>query len=316
MRRFHGDVLLLLLGLPAGLAGQGTPAGQGATISVDVNLVVLHATVRDRKGDFVPALRKQDFHVWEDGQPQTVQFFRYEDVPVSLGLIVDNSTSMGNKRADVVAAAVAFVQSSNPQDEMFIVNFNERTWLGLPTSKLFSADPAELTQALESRPPGGMTALYDAIDKGLNHLKDATCPKKVLIVISDGGDDASHHTLAQVLVAAGRSDVIIYTIGLFDVNQEEQNPGVLRKLARATGGEAYFPTPSREVTPVCRRIAADIRHQYMIGYRPSNAKLDNTYRKIRVTATGPGGQKLNVRTRAGYIASPERAGPKPQGDHR
>lgn len=299
--------------MPARLAGQGAPRQEGATISVDVNLVVLHARVCDRRGGLVSGLGKENFHVWEDGQPQAIQFLRYEDVPVSLGLIVDNSTSMGKKRADVVAAALAFVRSSNQQDEIFIVNFNERAWLGLPTAKLFSADPAELTRALDSVPPGGMTALYDAIDKGLSHLKQATGAKKVLIVISDGGDDASHHKLGQVLEAAERSDVIIYTIGLFDVNQGDQNPGVLRKLARATGGEAYFPKSGSEITPVCERIAADIRHQYTIGYRPSNPKLDNTYRTIKVAATGPSGEKLFVRTRAGYIASPERGEPKPQG---
>jgi Ca-activated chloride channel homolog len=299
------SLLFLFLIVPLTSAGQDAPA-TNPTISVDVNLVVLHATVRDRKGDFVPGLTKEDFRVWEDGRPQTIQLFKHEDVPVSLGLIVDNSQSMGRKRKDVSAAALAFVRSSNPQDEMFIVNFNGRVTLGLPTAKLFSASVPELEKALNGVPAYGMTALYDAVEEGLAHLKQATFQKKVLIVISDGGDNASHHRLSQVLDAAEHSDTIIYTIGLFDEYDADQNPAVLRKLARATGGEAFLPTETSEIVPICERIAADIRHQYTIGYEPSNGKLDNTFRAIRVTASRPHGGKLFVRTREGYIASPKR----------
>ena len=213
-----------------------------AIISVDVDLVVLHATVRDRKGGFVSGLRKENFRVFEDGVPQEIRVFQHEDVPVAVGLIVDNSGSMGRKRKDVTAAALAFVRSSNPQDEMFVVNFNERISFGLPDTELFSASAAELERALNGVPANGKTALYDAIEAGLAHLKKATLDKKVLIVISDGGDNASHHTLGQVLESAGRSDAIIYTIGLFDEYDEDRNPGVLKKIARATGGEAFLPT--------------------------------------------------------------------------
>ncbi len=274
-----------------------------------MNLVVLHATVRDRKGGFVSGLRKEDFQVYEDGAPQAIRVFDHEDVPVAVGLVVDNSGSMGRKRKDVTAAALAFVRSSNPRDEMFIVNFNERVSFGLPDTQLFSASAAELEGALNGVPANGRTALYDAIEAGLDHLKKATLDKKVLIVISDGGDNASHHKLGQVLDDAGRSDAIIYTVGLFDEDDEDRNPGVLRKIARATGGEAFLPEETSQVVPICERIAEDIRNQYTIGYIPSNQKLDNTQRTIKVTATGRHGEKLLVRTRAGYIASPERSGP-------
>jgi Ca-activated chloride channel homolog len=299
-------LLSLFLSVPLTLAGQGDAANQNRPISVDVNLVVLHATVQDRKGDFVSGLTERDFRVWENGQPQTIQLFKHEDIPVSVGLIVDKSQSMGRKRDDVTAASLAFVRSSNPQDEMFIVNFNGRVTLGLPNQKLFSASVPELEAALRSAPVYGMTALYDAVEEGLAHLERASCQKKVLIVISDGGDNASHHKLPQVLNDAEHSDVIIYTIGLFDDHDADQNPTVLRRIARATGGEAFLPAEISQIVPICEQIAADIRQQYTIGYTPTNAKLDNTYRAIRVTASRPHDGKLFVRTRQGYIASPER----------
>lgn len=293
---------LLFLVVCPGSAQQGAPAGSDA-IKVDVNLVVLHASVRDRKGEFVPGLQKEDFHVFEDGRPQAIGLFRHEDVPVSVGLVVDNSASMGRKRADVAAAALAFARSSNPQDEMFVVNFNERVGLGLPASEPFTSSPSELEEALNGVPAYGMTALYDAIQTGLDHFKKATCDKKVLIAVSDGGDNASRHTLSQVLTGLERSNVIVYTIGIFDEYDGDQNPGVLKKIARATGGEAFLPATSAEVTPICERIAADIRQQYTIGYAPSNQKYDGTYRTIKVTASKHHGGKLVVRTRAGYIAA-------------
>lgn len=282
------------------LPGQTGPPSPDSTISVNVDLVVLHATVRNRYGEFVSNLRKENFQVLEDGAPQTVRLFQHEDAPVAAGLIVDNSGSMARKRKDVTAAALAFVRSSNPRDEMFVVNFNERVTLGLPDTELFSASDAELEKALNGVPASGATALYDAIEAGLVHLSKATLDKKVLIVISDGGDNASRHKLSQVLESAGRSDAIIYTIGLFDEADPDRNPGVLMKIAHATGGESFLPTETSQVVVVCKRIAEDIRNQYAIGYIPSNQELDGAYRTINVMATGPHGEKLVVRTRAGY----------------
>ncbi len=308
-----GRISTMLRALPLFIliAGQyvaGQTAAQPAppTFSADIDLVVLHATVRDKKGGFVSDLGKTNFQVFENGSPQAIRVFQHEDVPVAVGLVVDNSGSMGRKKKDVTAAALAFVRTSNPHDEMSIANFNERVSFGLPKTELFSASAADLEVALNGVPASGRTALYDAIDAGLAHLKTATLDKKVLIVISDGGDNASHHTLGQILEGAGRSDAIIYTIGLFDEDDEDRNPGVIRKIARVTGGEAFLPRETGEVVRICERIARDIRNQYTIGYVPSNPKDNNAYRTIRVTATGHRGEKYAVRTRAGYIASAER----------
>jgi Ca-activated chloride channel homolog len=294
----------LALLMAASSAGAQTASQPGsATFSADVDLVVLHATVTHKNGGFVSGLGQENFHVFEDGQPQTIRLFQHEDVPVAVGLVVDNSGSMGRKRKDVTAAALAFVRSSNPRDQMFIVNFNEHVSYGLPNTKLFSARPAELEEALNGVPALGKTALYDAICAGLDHLKKATLDKKVLIVISDGGDNASHHTLPQVLEAAERSDAIVYTIGLFDEYDEDSNPGVLKKLARATGGELFLPQATPMVINICERIAMDVRNQYTIGYVPSDRRFNNAYRTIRVVATGPHGHKYQVRTREGYLAA-------------
>lgn len=295
---------LLLLVTGQCLSGQAAPPPAEPTISVDVNLVVLTASVLDKKGGFVSGLRKGDFRVYEDGAPQTIRVFSHEDVPVAVGLAVDNSGSMGPKRREVTAAALAFVHASNPQDEMFVVNFNERVSFGLPDAQVFSANPAQLERALTGVQAEGRTALYDALEAGMDHLKKATLDKKVLIAITDGEDNASRHTLRQVLEDAGRSDVIIYTIGLFDEDEHDSDPGVLKKIAQATGGEAFPLRDTSAVVPTCEQIAKDIRNQYTIAYIPSNPKLDHTRRTIKVTAAGYHGEKLVVRTRSSYIASP------------
>jgi Ca-activated chloride channel family protein len=298
-------VSLFLLTMPRALpqtAGPGHPA-----ISVDVSLVVLQVTVRDLRGEFVSGLGKDAFQVLENGRPQNIRLFQHEDLPVSVGLLVDNSGSMGRKRNDVAAAALAFVRSSNPRDEMFVVDFNEKVILGLPDTKLFSATASELELALNGVPAYGGTALYDAIETGLAHVSKATRDKKVLILISDGGDNSSRHTLREVLADAGRSNVLIYAIGLLDEHDADQNPKFLKRIARVTGGEAFFPAAT-EVTGVCKRIAEDIRQQYTIGYVPADERLDDTYRAIKVTAHGTQQGKLRVRTRTGYIASRHRAG--------
>jgi VWFA-related protein len=297
---------LVLLVTGQCLTGQSVPPPGEPTISVDVNLVVLTATVLDKKGGFVSDLGKEDFRLYEDGSPQTIRAFSYEDVPVAVGLAVDNSGSMGSKRPEVIAAALAFVHASNPRDEMFVVNFNERVSFGLPDTQLFSANAAELEGALSGVQAGGRTGLYDAVEAGMDHLKKATLDKKVLIAITDGKDNASHYTLRDLLEDAGRSDVMIYTIGLFDEDEHDSNSGVLRKIARATGAEAFALRDTGAVGPTCEQIAKDIRNQYTIAYIPSNPKLDSTLRTIRVTATAHNGEKLVVRTRTSYIASPAR----------
>ena len=297
---------LLLIGLAGGAQSLQAPASQEAQgpfqISVNVDLVVLNATVRDSKGRFAPDLREQDFAVYEDGVRQSISLFRHEDIPVTVGLVVDHSSSMKPKIGDVIAAARTFVESSSPDDEMFVVNFNEKVSLGLPDFLPFTVRYEDLTSAIANAPTRGMTALYDAIFEARNHLRTGTRDKKVLIVISDGGDNASKHTLAEVLKMAEQSTALIYTIGIFDEDDRDRNPGVLRRLAGETGGEAFFPNEFKDTVAICERIARDIRHQYTIGYHSASTAQPGAYRTIRVAAGGAGSGKLFVRARAGYIA--------------
>jgi VWFA-related protein len=211
---------------------------------------------------------------------------------------------MRRKLPDVIAAARTFVQSSNPEDQMFVVNFNENVTLGLPEAIRFTNRSDELEGAISKTPASGKTALYDAVVKAREQLRTGSRDKKVLIVISDGGDNASAHKLAEVLKVAGQSSALVYTIGIFDEEDPDRNPDVLRRLARATGGEAFFPGQLNEVVAVCERIARDIRNQYTLGYASSNAARPGAYRAVRVVARA-GRRKLSVRTRSGYIAGGE-----------
>ena len=188
---------------------------------------------------------------------------------------------------------------------MFVVNFNEHVSLGLPGAIRFTNRPDELETAILKTPADGMTALYDAVSLALGRLQAGGRDKKVLIVISDGGDNASKRKLAEVLRMAEQSSALVYTIGIFDEEDPDRNPGVLNRLARVTGGEAYIPGNFAALPAVCERIARDIRHQYTIGYVPANPAQRGTYRAIRVVAAAPGAGKLSVRARAGYVAGGE-----------
>ena len=270
-------------------------------VAVDVNLVVLHATVTDREGHLVSGLRRDDFHVYEDGAAQQITLFQHEDIPVTVGLVVDHSGSMRPKLRDVMAAADTFARASNPDDQMFVVNFNEAVSFGLPAGVPFTGNASLLEDAIFHSATTGKTALYDAIVESLHRLQQGTRRKKVLIVISDGGDNASRCDLHQAVQQAEESNAIIYTIGLLDQNDSDRNPKVLKRLARLTGGEAFFPDETGEVVGICRRIAEDIRSQYTLGYVPAVPPTDSTYRTIRVMARAPHRGRLLVRTRTGYV---------------
>jgi Ca-activated chloride channel homolog len=296
-------LVVLLVGCIA--AAQGPPPGktlepEAFRISVDVDLVVLQATVRDHEGHPVMELGSKDFEVFEDGRPQPIRLFRHEDTPVTVGLIIDHSGSMRKKLADVTAGAQAFVQSSNRNDQMFVVNFNEIASLGLPTGMVFSDSVGTLGAAIWGAPAIGTTALYDAIVEGLKRLQKGSSDKKVLIVISDGGDNASKTTLDRVLKMTEESSAMIYTIGIFDTDDPDKNPRVLERLAHESGGEAFFPAEVSETLKICERIARDIRDQYTIGYSSTSAKKEGSYHKVRLTAHAKTDGKLAVRTRAGY----------------
>jgi VWFA-related protein len=268
-----------------------------------VNLVVLRATVRDHKGAPVAGLGKDDFQVYEDKVPQQIESFSHEDVPVTVGLVIDNSGSMRSKRSDVINAALAFARSSNPQDQMFVVNFNEHVSMGLPGNVPFAGSEAQLETALARNKADGMTALYDAVAAALEHLKKGKWDKKVLIVISDGGDNASKLKLAEILSMVNQSSAILYTMGIFDDNDDDRNPGVLKQFSKISGGESFFPGTLQEILPICEQIAHDIRNQYTIAYAPANRKPDGTYRAVEVKARKSSSRgRLTVSTRAGYSA--------------
>ena len=286
-------------------AQQKTPAGgalqeDAFRISVDVDLVALQATVRDRAGHTAMELGQRDFEVFEDGAPQRIRLFRHQDTPVTVGLVIDHSGSMRVKLADVTAGARAFVRSSNSKDQMFVVNFNETVTLGLPLGMHFSDSAEQLGGAIWGSPAIGTTALYDAIVEALKRLQEGNSDKKVLLVISDGGDNASQATLDRVLKLAEQSSAMIYTIGIFDPLDPDKNPKVLRRLARESGGEAFFPAVQSDTVEICERIARDIRDQYTIGYSSASAKQAGTYHKVRVAVRPQADVKLSVRTRVGY----------------
>jgi Ca-activated chloride channel family protein len=277
---------------------------QGSKIVSNVELVVLRATVLDQKGNFVPGIPGDAFHVYEDHVEQKLSIAKQEDVPVSMGLVIDNSGSMRDKRAKVNAAALTLVQSSNPNDEAFVVNFNDDYYLD--TEKDFTSDINEMKQALERIDARGSTALYDAVIGSLDHLKKAHRDKKVLLVVTDGEDNESRHKLEDTIQEAMKSDAVIYTIGL--LNEESKRSArnarkALLDMSEATGGMAFFPEAVGDTEAICQQIAHDIRNQYTLGYYPTNAKRDGTFRAVRVEVTPPRGRgKINVRTRTGYYA--------------
>lgn len=280
-------------------ATQGAPQ---ATISVNVELVVLQATVRDRSGALAEDLQRRNFTVFEDGARQSISVFRHEDFALTVGLVVDHSGSMRAKLPQVVAAARTFVRFSSSEDEMFVVNFNENVSLGLRPPGKFSNRQEELAEAILRTVPAGQTALYDAIAEGLRQLRRGSREKKVLIVFSDGADNTSKVKLDEVLRLAVESNAAIYTIGVFDEEDPDRNPGVLRRISRTTGGEMFIPSSALDLTAICERIATAIRRQYTIGYSSNRTGPPGVFRKVRVTAEAPTRGKLSVLTRSGYLA--------------
>ncbi len=321
--QYRMGLLGALMGLAAFLSAQtaqpaapSSPAeekkGREYTINVDVNMVVVHATVLDKKGRVVNELKQDNFRVFEDGVLQRLAVFSHADIPVTMGIVIDDSGSMREKRRSVNAAAVTFVKTSNPQDQAFVVNFNDVYYLDTPGD--FAHNIEDLKAALDKIDSRGGTALYDAVYASLDHLKLGNRDKKVLLAITDGEDNASRYTFEELVRYAQKSNAVIYAIGLLG----SEEPGglfkirgggprraakILERLAEATGGQAYFPKSLEEVEPTCVQIARDIRNQYTLAYYPSNAKKDGTFRALRVEASAPHNHtRLIVRTRPGYYA--------------
>lgn len=273
--------------------------GESYTISDNVDLVVLDVSVKDPRGGYVTGLNKSNFQVFEDGRRREISQFASIDTPVTVGLVVDDSGSMGTKRPEVILAGLAFAKESNPQDEFFIVNFNNRVIRGLPPSMMFTDNLQTLRRALYYGEPQGQTALYDAVAYALKHLEYGHRDKRTLIVVSDGGDNVSRIGFSELMKLIESSRATIYTVGLLDPQNKDLNPGVLRKMASVSGGEYFQPEELSQILPTFNRIAKDIRNRYTIAYVPDEINDKRAVRKVKVTAE-ENGRKLAVRTRRAY----------------
>lgn len=307
-----GFALFALLGLPATPALGQNPGATTHTIRKDVDLVVLHATVINDKGKLVTNLDQGHFRVRENGQRQALKLFRKETMPVTIGLVLDNSASMAQKREEMMAAANGFVKVFNREDEFFVVNFNSDWYLDLER-KDFTSDPADVNTALERTATRGQTAIFDALRASLEHIQKGTRRKKIIFTISDGVDNTSRSDFQTLMEEVRAADVGFYFIQLPCTDDDAKSAchkagRQMRRLADATGGVAYFPEHLGEIGTLAGQIARDIRSQYVLGYEPSNRAKDGTYRRLEVTVKAKGKGKLEARHRPGYYASGERPG--------
>ena len=303
MRSYHiAVVTAAILLLPTGVNVQGQ---EPPVFSADSELVVLHVTVKDGRGAYVSGLPQEAFRVVEDGLAQTVRVFTDTDTPVTIGLLVDSSASMHPNRRVVIAGASSFAEASSPLDEIFALAFNEDVYSVLPPTAPFTNNSTVLRASLEQNVTArGRTALYDAIATGIDYLSHGTRERKVLVVLSDGGDNASQATKEASVRKALASNAVIYTIALVIPGVRDANPTLLKELAQASGGESFRPDTDapQEIAEALGQIARDIRRTYTIGYTSTNTARDGAFRRVRVVVRAPPGQRLVVRSRAGYIA--------------
>jgi VWFA-related protein len=303
---------LFILGQQPKALGQPkaeTPSESGdAIFSTETRLVPLNVTVTDKNGRLVTNLPQSAFQVFENGVPQTIRLFRREDVPVSMGLIIDNSGSMREKRQAVEMAALALVKDSNPQDEVFIVNFNDEAYLDAD----FTNDPKILEQGLTKIDSRGGTAMRDAIRMSIDHLKEkGKRDKKVTLVVTDGNDNASSMSLDALVRQAQQDDVLVYAIGLLTEEEKREATKARRALGilvENTGGQVFYPKDVSEVEKIAHDVAHDIRNQYTIAYTPTNTALDGTFRQIKLVVKAPGNPL--ARTRSGYYAADKKPAAK------
>ncbi len=300
--------LSLLLVTSAMTRAQDAPQQEDAVFRSDTRLVVLHASVVDNKGRLVTTLKQEAFKVFENGKEQKLRTFRQEDVPVSLGLIVDNSGSMRNKRQKVEAAAIAMIKASNPQDEVMVVNYNDEAYEDTP----LTSDLKRMEEGLSRIDARGGTAMYDAISMTMDRLiQKGKHEKKVIMLITDGNDNASVTKLEQLIrKVTTNHDIVIHCIGILEEEEKREARKAKRAveaIATATGGLFYFPKDLSEVEKISLEIAHDIRNQYVLGYSPDIQQLDGSFRQIKVTANGP--NRPTVRTRSGYYATPSKGKP-------
>ena len=296
----------------------GAPQERDTILRPDTPLEVCHITVQDKSGHLVTNLKQSAFTLLENGVKQEIQVFSHEDSAVSMGLIIDKSGSMRGKRSSVEAAALVLVKDSHPDDEVFVVNFNDKIYFDNPHGKDFTTDREEVQEALTRVDSHGDTAIWEAILKSIEWMRRAHKGTHVLAVVTDGGDNASHVKLDELMRSAQQSEVVIYVIGLLadeDKSTARDARRQLTSLAEATGGEAFYPHQLRDVDRIAHQVARDIRSQYLIGYKPSNEALDGAFRKIKVTVKAAGNP--TARTRTGYYATTNQASsPAPHSNYK
>jgi len=295
---------------PAGAAGSGPAQPPDASdngvfvFRAEAREVVLHAVVVDDHNHLIMNLEKPDFTVYENDKPQQIRSFRQQDFPVAMGIVIDNSGSMREKRDEVNKAAINLVRSSNPDDEVFVVNFNDEYYL----DQDFTSDIKKLQAALEHVETRGGTALYDAIIASADYLMKSKLQRKVLFVVTDGEDDASQARLEEAVQRlAQENGPTVYAIGLLGEGKVRKAKQALQTFADRTGGIAFFPPTLDEVDQISRTVAHDIRNQYTISYTPSTPKNVGGYRTIHVEAHARPYKHLTVRTRSGYYPGQEQA---------
>jgi len=307
MRLLSNFLAVCILGSAQNSQPPPGPPSEEPTFTVGTRLVVLPVSVLDHSGKLVTDLQQKAFKVYENGIEQPIKIFRREDVPISLGMIIDNSGSMREKRQRVETASVDLVKASNPQDEVFIVNFNDDAFLDVP----FTNDIKKMEEGIARIDSRGGTAMRDAISMSMDYLrKEGKRQKKVLLVITDGNDNASNISLEKLVNRAQQNEVLVYSIGL--LNEEERREARLAKraldaISHDSGGLAFYPKGASDVDAIALQVAHEIRNQYTIAYSPTVQQMDGSFRQIKVTVNGPG--HPTVRTRTGYYATPD-SGPK------
>lgn len=310
----HGAVLVLFALLTCVLSAQDQPPlpeqstkPDVAThnLVVDVDVVLTTVTVTDRSGRFVTGLEKENFKIFEDKVPQEVTYFSSEDIPLSVGIILDVSGSMKDKLKTAVEAAITFMKGGSPDDEYFLVEFSDK-----PTEiEDFTNDISKLQSKFLFSKAKGRTALYDAVYRGLAKLEEGNNQKRALLLITDGEDNRSRYTFSNVREFVKEKDVQMYAIGItngFADASAEQGRALLRDLAAISGGNSFFPSSVYNLENICRNIATELKYQYVLGYRSTNRAKDGEWRKIKVTAEYPN-NKLTVRAKQGYYAATEAA---------
>jgi Ca-activated chloride channel family protein len=295
---------IILTSALVALALAPAAAQRDAHFSARSDLVVLDVAVTDRRGGFVGGLPQTSFQVFEDGRPQDVSFFAQQDAPATVGLLIDSSGSMVEHKDRVIAAISTFALASHREDQFLPLVFNEHITTVLPPERRFTDDADELRDSLtRSLNAYGRTAFHDALAYALENLSEARHERRALVVLSDGGDNASRLSFDDVLKQVQGSNVVIYSIALLDPLSRDQNPKALRRLAEATGGLAFEPKRVSAIGAVLGTIAADIRSRYTLAYAPANADEDGRLRHVSVTAMTADHNRLKVRTRTGYIAA-------------